>query len=1037
MRQSSAVPAADARVLVLGPVGLQVAGRWAAAPSEVARAVLAGLAVTNGPVADDSLYELVWGARTPRPGSGVVAVAVHRLRGWLREQTNGTVSVARVQRGYRLDAGAQGTDLAVFRDLMMAGADGAVQRLATLERALGMWRGRPLADVPVQCRDEAVVARLERERIEAMRACATAALAAGAPGRAVEVLEDLADTDPLDEASQAMLVEALAAAGRQAAALAVYQRVRARLADELGVDPGPQLHAAYLRVLRQQVPSTAEVGLGATASTVPPRVAVTAEPCLLPPDIADFTGRTDEVRQVLDTLLARAGPADRPATLVVALIAGRAGVGKTALAVRAAHQLRGAFPHGQLFVDLGGAQAQRASPAEVLARFLRALGVDGALIPDGLSERQELYRARLADRRVLVVLDNATDEAQVEPLLPGGPSCAALITSRGRLTALAGARILDLEVLDPEPATKLLAAIAGPHRVAAEPRAAGELVALCGRLPLAVRVVGARLAARRHWSLTQLVNRLADERHRLDELTHHHLEVRASLALSYQGVDPQARRLLRLLGLLHAPDVAAWVAAPLLEVRAIEGEEAIERLVDAQLLDVAGRDPTGQLRYRLHDLIRLYARERAHHEETSADRTEALRRALGAWLDLVRRGGSQIQGSPGIFLHGSAAVWPLDSELVERLLADPLAWYDSERLSVIAAVRQAAEAGLDELCWDLACHADILMFARSHFDDSRDALHTALAATCESGNRRGQATMLDQLAVLDLERQQFEQARSRLAQALSLFKEIGDDYAYAFSLMKLGAIDRLQGHYDHALHRYHQVLVTMRQAGERALEALTLRFIGSVHLDRAAPEHARPYLEQAVATALTAGSNLVYLQSRISLGDLYLSLEQLDHAEQAFTEAVEALPRLGQLTIQALALHGLGQVRLQQGRTQQAATLLQHALSTAHSIGHRLIRARALITLGELHHTQHNLQQAVACLTEAITFCRDIGIPRYLAEALQVYGEIANTAGQDSVAQAAWAEALTIYTNIGSGQAHQLAARLHAPPAVRIWGRQS
>src|SRR5262249_17600296 len=298
-----------------------------------------------------------------------------------------------------------------------------------------------------------------------------------------------------------------------------------------GGAPGPRAGPPYPGVRPNRAPS---------APQRPPLPGLPA-PCLLPPDIADFTGRQQELRQICD-LLAPATPSLRP-TLVISPIAGRAGVGKTALAVHAAHRLRDVFPDGQLFVTRGGAEAHRAEPVEVLGRFLRALGVDNLQVPEGLGERQEMYRNRLAGRRVLVVLDNAADEAQVEPLLPGSSSCVVIVTSPNRLTALAGARAIDLDVLEPDPAVQLLATIAGPERIAAERQAAAELVRLCGRLPLAVRVAGARLAAKRHWALAQLVDRLADEHHRLDELTHRHLEVRASLALSYRGVDAQARRL--------------------------------------------------------------------------------------------------------------------------------------------------------------------------------------------------------------------------------------------------------------------------------------------------------------------------------------------------------------------------------------------------------------------------------------------------------------------------------------------------------------
>jgi transcriptional regulator with XRE-family HTH domain len=280
-----------------------------------------------------------------------------------------------------------------------------------------------------------------------------------------------------------------------------------------------------------------------------------AAPCQLPTDLADFTGRAEQVALVQE-VLADARPAGTPTAVVVSAVAGKAGVGKTALAVHVAHRLRPRFPDGQLYVDLRGAEPQPLDPAEVLSRFLRALGVDGAAIPADIEERTALYRARLADRRVLVVLDDAVDEAQVRRLLPGTAGCGVLATSRARLSSLEGARLVDLDVLTPGQAVELLGRIAGAARVAAEPEAAAAIVGYCGRLPLAVRIAGAKLVGRPHWSLDRLAALLADERGRLDQLAAGDLEVRASVALSYQALTGEQQRTFRLLGLLEAPDFA-------------------------------------------------------------------------------------------------------------------------------------------------------------------------------------------------------------------------------------------------------------------------------------------------------------------------------------------------------------------------------------------------------------------------------------------------------------------------------------------------
>jgi transcriptional regulator with XRE-family HTH domain len=352
----------------------------------------------------------------------------------------------------------------------------------------------------------------------------------------------------------------------------------------------------------------------------------------LPPALEDFTGREG----VLEVLRARlAGHGGEPAGVVVAGVVGKAGVGKTALAVHAAHQVRPEFPDGQLYVNLRGAEAQALAPAEVLGQFLRALGVEGQCLSEDVDSRAGLYRSLLADRRVLVVLDNAADEAQVRPLLPAGAGNAVLVTSRARLAGLTLAEVIDLGVLPAGQAVELLGKIVGAGRVAAEPGAAAQIAALCGYLPLALRITGARLAARPYWRIQRLADRLDAHHRRLDELTVGDLEVRASFALSYRGVGELERRAFRLLGLLEVSDIAPWMLSTLLDVPACDAEEIAERLADAQLLDVLGEDAAGQIRYRCHDLLRLFAREQLATEETPAARRAALERTLQIYFTMA------------------------------------------------------------------------------------------------------------------------------------------------------------------------------------------------------------------------------------------------------------------------------------------------------------------------------------------------------------------------------------------------------------------
>jgi hypothetical protein len=354
----------------------------------------------------------------------------------------------------------------------------------------------------------------------------------------------------------------------------------------------------------------------------------------LPPDVSDFTGR-GPVRDELLSLLK--GDSGNNHAIVISSIAGVAGIGKTALAVHIAHKLADYYSDGQLYIDLRGAGDDKHDPFAVLGEFLRALGLEGRSIPNDMDERSRLYRAGLANRRILVVLDNAASEEQVRPLLPGSASCGVIITSRRRLAALAGSRIYSLNVLGQSEALDLLQKICGNDRVAEEPDAARQIVELCGCLPLAIRIASARLAQRSHWRIRHLVNILMNEQQRLSALKVGDLEVRSSFSLSYENEETEVRRLFRLLGLIKTLDFAGWVAAPLLNCDQLTGEELVDRLVDAQLLDVTGRDAAGETRYKFHDLLRVYARERLTEEEPLESVAAAERRLIAAYLRLTER----------------------------------------------------------------------------------------------------------------------------------------------------------------------------------------------------------------------------------------------------------------------------------------------------------------------------------------------------------------------------------------------------------------
>ncbi|MDQ3989489.1 MAG: tetratricopeptide repeat protein, partial [Actinomycetota bacterium] len=946
----------------------------------------------------DVLVDALWAGEADPGAPKKLQLHVHRLRRALGDPAR----VRFEHSGYLLRVHPGELDADRFESMLAEGTDAVesgepARGVEVIRKALGLWRGDPygdLADLPL-LRTEAE--RLAERRLAGLEELYAAELACGRHGAVVPELADLATQHPLRERLHGLLMTALYRTGRQADALEVYRRTRAALVGELGIEPGQELRRLQQAIL---------AGDPALDAVAPATRARSAPPAQLPGDIADFTGREAQLALLRDLL----SPGPRPAAVLVAGIAGKAGVGKTTLAVHVAHQLRGAFPDGQLYVDLRGAEANPVDAAEVLARFLRALGVDGPAIPEATEERAGLYRSRLAGKRMLVLLDNAACDAQLRPLLPGTPGCAVLVTSRARLVGLPGMTLVDLDILEPDQAVELLTRLAGPHRTATELTAVAEITRLCGYLPLAVRIAGARLAARPHWPLARMATALADEQHRLDELALGDLEVRSSLALSYGDLDPVARTAFRRLGLVEAPDFAAWVAAAVLELSLTEAEHVVERLVDAQLLDVAGDDLTGHSRYRFHDLIRVYARERVLAEEPEPARTAAVLRACGGWMALAEQAYRIHCGGDYFILHGSAPRWQLSPAETERHLIRPFAWFEAERLGLVAAVHDAARTGSDELCWDLAFTATLLFEARSYYDDWRDTHDCALAATRAAGNRRGEAAALVGLGALSQAQHRYDEAVEFGTAAVTLFEQTGERHGLAFALHAVATADRFRGHYDAVLARYSRARALLQETGDRGAEAYLLGCLGQIHLHHGHPERARHPLEEGLRISQESGSLRGRAQLLYWLGELELDEGVLEPAGQAFRQVLVLVRELGDLRGEAHAVRGLADVQFRQGLLDEAQTCLDTALRISRDVGERTVQTRALLSYGELLRTRGLLDQAATHLQQALDIARELDVPLLAARALHSLGVVHDTAGRPEAASGAWNEALALFT---------------------------
>ncbi|MDW5328363.1 AfsR/SARP family transcriptional regulator [Plantactinospora sp. KLBMP9567] len=992
---------------VLGSLAVWRAGVPLDLGTPKARVLLAVLLCRSGrPVAAAALAEAIWGEEQPKSAAKNVQTYVHRLRQCLGDPGR----ITREGSGYLLRAGRHELDAARFEDLAVmartALAAGDLEQSRRLfDEALRFWRGPAFAGLADISALVAEAARLDELRLCVLEERIEVDLRLARHGELLGELTALTKEHPFRERMWAQLMLALYRCGRRAEALGVYLQARDVLVEETGLDPGQQLRNLHQAILGEDPALDPAAATGAR-EVQSANGADAARPRMLPPALGDFTGQRVELAEI-DAVLREARACDEPAAVVT--ISGPGGTGKTALAVKAAHRLRSVYADGQLFAVLAGTRAEPVDPAIVLGRFLRALGVPATAVPDDPEERAERYRSLLAERRILVVLDDALDEAQLAPLIPASGTCGVIVTGRVRFGGLGGARRVELGEMSEADSLALLRNSTDDRLASAGQPELSALVRLCARLPLALRIVGSLLASRPHWRLPDLVSRLADEQHRLDALRYRDLEVRASFGLSYEGLRPEARQLFRLLGLLEAPDFPLWAAAAVLDAELRAAQELLDELVDVHLLDVTGT-PNGQARYGFHDLIRAYARERAEDEESTATRHAAIERALSALVALTDIADRDHMGQ-NMFQRDAPRWQP------ERVAASlppsvpPMSSLDSERIALVAGVRQAAALGRDELCWELAVGAHALFETERYFDDWQECYETAMALAKAVGNLRGQARLLISMAGLRYTRRRYGPAEESNTEAMRLFERIGDQRGYLEALSNAPFFLVPNGRLTEAIAAGGEAYERLNASGQAAAALHAYSQVGLAHLQAGRPDVAVEVFTEILGGAREQRIRTLIARDTYWLGQAQLALGRRAEAEETFTELSTCAGDVGTSGGFYVA-HAWGCLHLARGEHVDARQRLLEGVEIARALHDPMFETRVLVDLLESALHDEDLPAAIRQGEHAVEVARSINYPYLLASVLDKLARLYAAAGDDAAADRLAREAATVGAKI-------------------------
>jgi DNA-binding SARP family transcriptional activator/Tfp pilus assembly protein PilF len=1012
---------------LLGPVTVRSGGVALPVPRGSQCALLALLLLNAGRVVSvGEIADALWGTAPVPSASASIRNYVKRLRRVL-----GSAGHARIitrSPGYviRVDHGE--LDVAQF-EVLLEGARNAARSgswPAAADRAraaLALWRGEPLADVGSETLALREIPRLAELRQQAAELRINAELHLGRHDVVIAELERTVAAHPLRENLYGLLMLALYRDGREAEALAAYQRARRVLAEELGTEPGAELRELYRQILTAGPllagPEPFQPPPGSAGPAATPRLVLPRE---LPAPVPQFVGRVAELAD-LTGMLERAS-ARTPRTLVISAIAGMAGVGKTALAMQWAHQVADRFPDGQLHVNLRGYDPGQPVPAaDALAGFLRSLGVAEQDIPAETAERAARYRSLLAGRRMLIMIDNAAEEAQVRPLLPGSPSCAAVVTSRDALAGLVardGASRLDLGLLPPRDAVGLLQTLIG-ERADAEPEATATLARYCAGLPLVLRVAAERAAASPGVALADVTSELADQQQRLD-LLHtagdRMTDVRAVLSWSVRHLNDETARAFRLLGLHPGCDFDAYAAAALADTTLRRARWLLDRLARAHLIQPAG---TG--RYGMHDLLRAYAADQAVSQHTEPERKAALTRLFDHYLATAAIAAATLfRGDPDqpALPRPAGPVPPVTSP------AAALAWLDARWSVLVSVAAHSADHGWPGHATGLA--ATIFRYLDvGHFTEAAAVHDHARRAAARAGDWVGEAAALTMLGAADAAQGRFRRATSHLERALDLCRANGDRIGEARALSHLGLNEYCQGRYQQSADWHRRALAIYLEAGVHAGQARELHALGVVDLRQGRCEQAAEQLRRSLALFRAGGFRSGEAHVLGNLGELELLqgryVQAAGHLRRSLGLGRETGSRLGQ----AQALAWLGICDLRQGLRRQAIGHLRQSLALHSQVGNRSGQAEALNGLGEALLAASQVGQASARHAAALALAIKCGDKRQQTRACGGLASACQATGDNGQARSDW-QAFVRYADPGTPEAEQVRARFAMAP---------